>query len=306
MHADGPRRNGGIGFAINSPSAVVTFEQSDSFSLVDHRPMPITSNETEAIRNRIELARRQRDLPSSIAVSVSGDLLTHHGMGSGTALRLACIEGLLLTNGLECTESEAIRLSGRGGTSGIGISSYFFGGFVFDLGVPHRPSEGFVPSSGALNPDRPLLLKRVDLPDWPLGICIPAGCRAKSQAEELLFFKETAPLDERHSFEAAYVSLFGVLAAAADQDFDGFCSGIDRMQLTRWKTLERLEYGHSLIAAERRLRDLGASCVGMSSLGPLLYFFGPPDAQEAISEDFGTSVTLTRPRNEGRQVVREC
>ena len=38
--------------------------------------------------------------------------------------------------------------------------------------------------------------------------------------------------------------------------------------------LERDLYGKELFAIESIIRTAGAKCVGMSSLGPMLYFFG--------------------------------
>ena len=59
-----------------------------------------------------------------------------------------------------------------------------------------------------------------------------------------------------------------------ESDFDVFCKSIDSIQYTKWKSLERNLYGKELMTAESIIRNAGAKCVGMSSLGPLLYFFG--------------------------------
>lgn len=302
LHADGPRQNGGIGFAVDGPTAHVHITRSPHFTIKDERSTPISAAETEAISGRVRLAIHDLKLRDNVAVAISGAMMTHHGMGSGTAIRLACIEGLLAMNNVVVTDEQLVKLSGRGGTSGIGICSYFYGGFVFDLGVRRSETGGFLPSSQSIGADKPLLLKRLDLPNWSMGICIPANCRAKTQAEELEFFQRTTPLDAASAFEAAYISLFGVMAAALEQDYDAFCLAIDAMQRTRWKALERDEYGDSLRLTDSRLRELGVDCVGMSSLGPLLYFFGPPPILDAVQAEFGDRVTIVRPRNEGRRM----
>ncbi|MGO7632709.1 beta-ribofuranosylaminobenzene 5'-phosphate synthase family protein [Rhizobium leguminosarum] len=304
MHADGPRQNGGIGFAVDGPSAQLHMTRSPYFTLDDTRSTPISVAETEAIASRVNSAVQVLNLPYGVAVSISGGMMTHHGMGSGTAIRLACLEGLLAANNIATTSEQLVKLSGRGGTSGIGICSYFAGGFVFDLGISRLNADGFLPSSHAVGPRAPLLLKRLDLPNWSMGICIPANCHAKTQAEELEFFQRTTPLDAASAFEAAYVSLFGVTAAALEQDYRAFCSGIDAMQRTTWKSLERLEYGENLRSVDNRLREIGVDCVGMSSLGPLLYFFGSAPVLEAVRNEFGNRVSIVRPRNEGRRILR--
>ena len=59
-----------------------------------------------------------------------------------------------------------------------------------------------------------------------------------------------------------------------ENDFKAFCESINAIQQTKWKSLERNLYGDTIIEAEKTIRKNGARCVGMSSLGPMLYFFG--------------------------------
>jgi beta-ribofuranosylaminobenzene 5'-phosphate synthase len=75
-------------------------------------------------------------------------------MGSKTALLLSMIEALSLLAGCDLSPSKLVELSGRGGTSGVGVSSYFSGGMIFDLG---RPNDNlpFVPSSADATGLRP-------------------------------------------------------------------------------------------------------------------------------------------------------
>ncbi|WP_369510459.1 GHMP family kinase ATP-binding protein, partial [Escherichia coli] len=89
-------------------------------------------------------------LRTAFAVTITGNLATHVGMGSGTGIRLACIEALLALNEVSLPQEELVRLSERGGTSGIGIKTYFDGGLVLDLGV-RNDNAGYAPS-GLIRP----------------------------------------------------------------------------------------------------------------------------------------------------------
>ncbi|TKV72471.1 beta-ribofuranosylaminobenzene 5'-phosphate synthase [Rhizobium sp. AU243] len=306
MHEGGPRRNGGLGFSIAAPSALLKFEPADDFSLIDNRKVPMGEPERRAVLARLRLVSGRFPFRSSVSITIEGDMPTHFGMGSGTAIRLACLEGAFLSEGLTYNSADVVMASGRGGTSGVGISTYFSGGFVFDLGIASEKAAGFHPSSRGNVMSLPLLLKQTNLPRWPLGICIPRACKPKSQAEEIEFFASSAPIDACSSYEAAYAAVFGVLTSVLEQDYEAFTSAINLMQGTKWKRLEAEQYGSGLERARSSLRRLGADCVGMSSLGPALYFFAPGERLQEINDlqaELDCEVLLTTPNNSGRKVV---
>lgn len=304
MHSGAPRRNGGLGFAVDGPTALVTAATSRELRLFDRRPKPMADQEVDRLRIKLNDVIEELSLRNCATVEISGDFLTHHGMGSGTAIQLACIEGLLAINSRRIGRQDLVRLSGRGGTSGVGISTYFDGGLAFDLGVSGGASNLFAPSSIAANEVLPLQLHRQDFPDWPVGLCLPRNCKSKTQDEEIEFFRRVTPLSPAKSFEAAYVSVFQVLASLMEQDYQSFCRGVTAMQACEWKRLERAEYAPHIDDMDKALRALGVDCVGMSSLGPMLYFFGSAKALERVrahSDNLDAEIILTSPKNSGRR-----
>ncbi|WP_313602610.1 beta-ribofuranosylaminobenzene 5'-phosphate synthase family protein [Rhizobium sp.] len=309
MHADAIRSNGGIGFSMEAPLATVSIRAADSLKIIDRRLAGMTDFETSKIVAALERACRQLCLARNVEILIDGCMRTHFGMGSGTAIRMACIEGLLIHNGVDASDDLIQRLSGRGGTSGVGINAYLSGGLHLDLGVRTDGVHSFRPSSIVGNPALPLPVKRTDLPSWPMGIYLPPKCMPKTQEEEIEFFRAHAPIAEHYSQEAAYIALFGVLGSALEGDYEGFCKSIDKMQTTEWKRLEIAQYGEPLREAALWLRSKGADCVGMSSFGPLLYFFASPEAlvdMERNSHDLGGEMFITAARNTGRRVIRSC
>jgi len=305
MHAGAPRRNGGVGFAIEGPTALVTSAISPRIAVIDRRPKPMDAREVDRLRIKLDAIREELALQRPATVEITGDFLTHYGMGSGTAIQLACIEALLELNQRRLGRHELVRLSSRGGTSGIGISTYFDGGAVFDLGVKGGETADFVPSSVAADVTLPLQLHRQDFPDWRLGVCLPRKCRPKTQEEEIEFFRRVTPLPRTKSFEAAYVAVFEVLASLMQQDYYSFCRGIASMQECEWKRLERAEYFPYVDYMDAALRALGGDCVGMSSLGPMLYFFGSSETLERVrahSDNLDADIILTSPKNSGRRL----
>lgn len=305
MHDGGYRKNGGIGFAIEEPKGALEFSASDCFSFRDNRQKSLGESEQHQLLSVLSKTHELLNLDKRIAIEFSGDFLTHAGMGSGSALRLGCLEALLLINGKELEQEILVSLSKRGGASGIGIQTYFSGQLVFDLGVKSGDGK-FAPSSQIYTLRKPLLLDAVDFPDWTIGLCIPKSIPSKSQAEEIEFFEKSSPIKPPQSYETLFHSLFGAYASVKDKDIETFSQSIKELQNCEWKRLERSLYDNELFELESRLYEYGAMCVGMSSLGPLLYFLAPEHEYAKIQAKMNKAdctIFLTKASNSGREIV---
>lgn len=276
MNNDGYRLNGGIGFSIASPMLDMSFEPSDSIQVIDKRKHGFTQDELNRLINHLGNIMIREKLVTALRCTIhKGIIQSHVGFGSNSMIYLSCVESLLILNNRDYNENYVIALSGRGGTSGIGINTYFKGGFIFDTGIANCGQRGFAPSSTLVfgfGP-KPLLLTTLELPQWDLGICIPPIV-PKTEDEEKEFFQKNCPIKKEEVETILYEAVYGVTSALMEDAFDVFCKSIETIQHTKWKSLERHLYGKELIDAELIIRYAGAKCVGMSSLGPLLYFFG--------------------------------
>ena len=304
MHNGGVRKNGGIGFAVDEPRGIIRVSESEQSSVEDRREFPFGNTEIEQLHHMVQTVSKTYSLQARISVTLTGNIRTHVGMGSGTAIRLGVLEGLFRVNRKEVSTRELVHASNRGGTSGVGINTYFSGGLILDVGIPNDHAN-FKPSSRAINPVVPSSLPGLFMADWPLCLCVPRTIHTKSQKEEMEFFSRTAPVPESDSFLAAYEALFGVYAATIENDFIAFCAAIRRFQETNWKLKEWAEYGFKLSELSDNLYELGASAVGMSSLGPMLYCFGDEAALERILQSNGRlecDIWKSRPHNSGRDV----
>ncbi|WP_279388826.1 beta-ribofuranosylaminobenzene 5'-phosphate synthase family protein [Sphingomonas sp. PP-CE-1G-424] len=301
MHADAPRMNGGIGFAIDGPQATVIGKPAASVTVEDHRRWPMGAAELDQLRAALTIFADRLCMRGGVSIQLEGEMRTHVGMGSATAIRLAALEAFALANGREADRAVLVASSGRGGTSGIGVNSYFDGGLVCDLG---RKSGGpFAPSSQVRTAPLALALPSVRMPDWPILLCLPKRLQSKTQGDEIAFFARTTPLPAYASYKASYVALFELYAAAAEVDFAAFCRGVERMQLSSWKGAERAEYGVALATISEGLLDAGARCVGMSSLGPLLFCLadaGDVARLSQVAQSLDCEVREVRPVNRGR------
>jgi len=302
-----PRINGGLGFGIEAPNLQVKAKANRTFSVSDRRKSGLDHAGVQRLLRVLQRAEERYGLQRRIAIEITGGVGAHYGFGTGTASRLACLEALLLVNGHQVNESELIRLSGRGGTSGIGIHVYFHGGLVIDLG---RKSDGEVPqpsSQAEFDFDLPLLLQQTEMPLWEIGICIPSHISPLTEEEEKVFFHQTCPIPETECYRALYHGVAGVFSAARERDRSAFGNSVHELQECAWKRAERTHHGQALSDLEDLLYALGASVVGMSSLGPALFFLA--DQVESVVEKMRAAspqceLMICQPSNTGRRI--EC
>lgn len=292
LNNGGYRINGGIGFAIKDPAVLVTIEESDCFQIQDNREIKLSVDQLKRLSNCLTAAIRDKMISDKVKIHISGMLPTNCGFGSGTAIRLACLELLFIFNKVAYLEADIIAYSKRGGTSGVGINTYFNGGYSFDVG--HK-SHVIIPSSVAeKNPRIPLSLDNGKMPNWEFGLCFPKE-RFETQIEAD-FFNETIPLSDSKVYEILYHVIYGIYASIRENDLNTFCRAIRAIQNTGWKKAEWQFNGGRLEALSKELYETGAFCVGLSSLGPMLFFVSP-NIQE-------TENTILRKRGDDFNIMR--
>jgi beta-ribofuranosylaminobenzene 5'-phosphate synthase len=303
MHDGGYRRNGGFGFAISEPSITVKFEKADKLEVVDYRDGGFDEAESGRMIDALKQEILQKKLSTLCKIKICGNTPSHAGFGSGTAIRLAVIEGLYLLNDYGYTNDELVAASGRGGTSGVGVHTYFHGGYSLDIG---RQGGALTPSFvGEFQMQRASHLIDGVMPEWDVGICIPKNIATKSEMEEKKFFAATCPIEPWESYEAAYHALFGLLGGVKDGCMDTFCEAVKNIQKCRWKSAERSLYGEALMDIENSLYGYGAKAIGMSSLGPSLFFVADDIAAicEKAKKELDCVAFVVKPRNSGREIV---
>jgi beta-ribofuranosylaminobenzene 5'-phosphate synthase len=109
------------------------------------------------------------------------------------------------------------------------------------------------------------------MPNWTLGVCYPIFPLSTSETEDAFFTKNTN-LENTDVYESLYYVTYGVLSGIMENDFESFQQGIESIQRGKWKKLERDLYSGIIEEQERILYKHGATTVGMSSLGPGLFF----------------------------------
>jgi beta-ribofuranosylaminobenzene 5'-phosphate synthase len=303
MNNDGYRINGGIGFSVSDPKIICSFLHSSEINIIDNRKKGFSSSEQKKIVSKLSKIYEEQCFTKKINCIISGNSFTHYGLGTSTATYLACIEALFIVNDREYEIDTIRKISERGGTSGIGINTYFHGGFVFDIGKRcsdlssiHLPSS----ISGKKDKRKTQKLLQLKLPDWNIGLFIPNRINNLTEEEEIEFFKSTCPISKTDVFEILYESLYGVAGAIIEEDYETFCKAINAIQNTKWKQEERNNYGESLRSIENTLRSIKVDCLGMSSLGPGLFFFYNSLDKLYLPKNLNGEIIHSKLNNNGR------
>lgn len=292
MNDGGYRINGGIGFSVSTPMITSHFEESDIIQIIDKREIKFTNKEIARLHNLLTEIIDRFKFDKKLKCTIEGNALPHYGLGSNTAIYMSCVEAIFIYNGFKYNHDDIIISSKRGGTSGVGINTYFDGGFVFDVGIRSN-NEKIIPSSIAIRKGKkPLVLFKGKLPNWEIGLCIPKYILNKSENEEIEFFKTNCPIDKRAVENILYETVYGITASLIEKDYEVFCKAVNTIQTTKWKSLERSLYGINLLELEQKIKSFGADCVGMSSLGPILFFLGK-DINSIVKNIYNEIIDIT-------------
>jgi beta-ribofuranosylaminobenzene 5'-phosphate synthase len=303
----GYRRNGGLGFAINCPDITISATSAQTLDFEDRRSRPVSDEELSGHLAVLRAVRDSYELQPA-HITLTGRAQPHIGLGTGTATRLAAVEALFLLSSRAYTQESLVMASRRGGASGVGINTYFEGGLVFDLGIPNVGQVFHSSEAPPSQIERPLHLKRIGMPSWRVGICVPRRIRTLSIEEEESFFLRSCPISNGAVYESTYLASLGCYAAARENLFSTFCDAVARLQTCEWKRLERELYGEDLQRLQDALYEGGARSVGMSSLGPTLFFLLDSETERFWTDDArfkDCDVEEVAIRNSGR-IVRHA
>lgn len=277
------RRYGGCGFALDAFHTSVAASPSVKNSVLGAEACLNTRARGELAA---ALARLQSEykLPP-IDVHIQSMPPAHVGLGSKTSLLLGVLKAASAANGLKLPARDLMRLSARGGTSGVGVHSFFEGGFIVDSGHP-APREGapYLPSSLQTQPGLPALSIAKRVPSsWRFHLILPCGGRVYTQDEERLLFSNSTPLPRNEVLESLAAVYHGVVPAVERDDLFLMAESLADMHRFGFKSRE--------LSMQPACRDLYSKIrvgtklsVGLSSMGPILYVVTRRDDEDSAAQ----------------------
>ena len=300
---------GGAGFSIDAHPTVVKAEYGATFSL--DGPAHLDSESWVDLEH---LCRRLEEITDGRAarVTIESSPRQHVGLGAKTSLLLSVITAVDRLLRLSLSQNEIQELSRRGGTSGIGIHSFFTGGFVVDAG--QRRESGWAPTPSRNIPDPILPLKILNFSvdeSWVIILLTPEA-RTVSGNLEIDFFSKNCPIPSHEVLEVLSHVYHGLVPSMLKSDLAGLRESLNLINQSGFKKREIDNYRGIIRGL---LLDLYESKVpsGMSSLGPTVFAIVHKDDHETINRirviAHDRCVFFDGPfnaRNEGAKVLERC
>ncbi|MEN6609671.1 MAG: beta-ribofuranosylaminobenzene 5'-phosphate synthase [Methanoregulaceae archaeon] len=210
----------------------------------------------------------------------------HAGLGSGTQLALATARAICELYGKDIPTRDLARITGRGGTSGIGTAAFGEGGFIIDGG--HRfglegGKNSFRPSSASRGIPPAPVIARYEFPeDWKILLAVPNLHPGANGSQEVDIFRNCCPVPIHEVREICHEILMRMLPGILERDLDMFGSSVDRIQDLGFKRVEHSLQAPHISSLMNAMRAAGASCAGMSSFGPAIYAITDTNLPEIV------------------------
>lgn len=265
------RVDGGIGMALDNPGLKATAVRSEE--------LHVTGPLSKKVRAG---ARAILDETNGVAadITVKKGIPQHVGLGSGTQATLTGAAAVAHLNNLEFTNKELADITGRGGTSGIGMAAFSSGGFILDAGHNLKQKGGFLPSSVSKTSPPPVI-SRMQFPDWEIKLFIPEGKGAYG-SDELSVFSDECPIPAAETAKVCRIVVMKLMPAVKEARFSDFREALAKIQRIGFKSreIERQPVSKEIV---QELHERGCA-VGMSSFGPTVFAVHPNKVGETSAE----------------------
>lgn len=294
------RVDGGAGIALEEPHIEVVGEAAEKTSVNAEEAI-----NTERFREVSEKLSRFSGKKASIRVV--SDYESHSGLGSGTQISLAVGQIYSRLFNLNLSVREIAEITGRGGTSGIGVSAFEYGGFIVDGGHSIKEKKSFMPSSASRAAPPPVIFRH-DFPEWKVVVAVP-GIKGFSGRDEMNLFEKYCPVEINDVREISHLILMKMIPAVIEEDLDDFGDAVWRIQHLGFKKVEVQQYEGLVKKCMEYIREI-TPAVGMSSTGPVIYSITDSSTKTIErtfynyfrEKDMNVRIIVTHARNKGADV----
>jgi beta-ribofuranosylaminobenzene 5'-phosphate synthase len=293
------RTFGGLGIMIEEPNITVSGEEQAATTVDGGRISPRTR---ATVRTRIETLRKLNGAPP-VGIHIQSCPPEHVGLGTKTALILASLKAAAECWGIRPSPQELQLPSSRGGTSGIGVSGFFTGGFLIDAG--HLGKRPLVPSSAQNSLTIPPITVRLNFPtEWEITLLLPQGERLSGERERE-FFERSTPTPPDEIYRQIAIAYHELTPAVAENNLDEFGKSLAKFISLGFKSREIRNQSPNVRQLLQTLSEQ-VPCVGMSSMGPLIYCITDgPMSDVALPPTDVQVIGKTKANNHGFR-VKKC
>ena len=314
MNGSYGRLDGGIGLTIQNPNFIlygenaekgITVEFGDEFQFDD----VIKEEYEKKVKSAADKVINHFDVDEGFYFRVDKGYLTHSGLGSGTQISLSTAKIITESIGQDYTGHALGKIVGRGGTSGIGVFAFDYGGFIVDGGHSLKEKSSFLPSS-ASKASPPQLFARYDFPEeWNVLIVILKSDNSVNGQKEVNIFQEYCPIPRHDAELSSHLIFMNLIPFLLEKDLPCFGNIINKIQTLGFKNIEVSLQSDNIKNLMKKLREVGAYGVGMSSFGPTVYSIFDKTNKHIVDEikeyvgDDGIVFT-TKAQNHGHELLK--
>ncbi len=248
---------GSIGLAINAFRTIVSAKYA-------------RKSQSSLTNVKLNQILKKKNINKSYVLEIISSPPKHIGLGSGTQLSLCFIHAINILLNLNLSKDECIRLSSRGKRSGIGIGTFYSGGFVVD----GCKKDHLYPKT----------LFNLKFPkQWHIILINDTSRRGSFGRKESEFFNNIKNTTETINKELSFILMRGLFPSILYEDFDNFCDNLNHYQKMTsrfYKSNQRDTYlSNDIAKIIKFVTNSGFKGVGQSSWGPLSYIFTESKAE---------------------------
>jgi beta-ribofuranosylaminobenzene 5'-phosphate synthase len=306
------RVDGGIGLALEEPNITIKGKESDEINIEFDKKLIDKFGEDyiNSIKERIaHISNKMLNVVDGEGVDLKILSLfpAHSGLGSGTQISLAVGKLISKIYNKEMNGYDIAKITGRGGTSGIGIGAFEYGGFLIDGGHSFGKGgdkEDFRPSSASKGVKPAPIIFRYNF-DWDVILIIPKGEHVYGK-KEVDIFKRYCPIPLNEVEKICHLVLMKMMPAIVEKKMEDFGDVVNKLQYLGFKKIE-------LSLQSRIVKHLidelhKTAYAGLSSFGPTVYAVGDKkmilDVANDIFDCYGVDgeIIMTKANNVGYRV----
>ncbi|MBP2143300.1 beta-ribofuranosylaminobenzene 5'-phosphate synthase [Methanococcus voltae] len=289
MNGSVGRIDGGIGATLDHPNCEISGKESNEIEIEFSNSIMNNTPEEDLKSLHDRIYNSAKNVLSEIGqegvyLQVNEVIPAHTGLGSGTQVSLSTGKLTSSIYGHDLDAYSIAKLTGRGGTSGIGVSGFEFGGFIVDGGHSFGESgekTDYRPSSASKNVKPAPLLFRHDF-NWEVVLTIPKIPTEEqvSDKKEVDIFKKYCPVPEDYVNRFCRLVLMKMMPAVIENNMKSFGECINEIQGLGFKGAEVQLQNSTLKNLLKHLQNTSYS--GLSSFGPTIYSLG--DKKEIMEQ----------------------
>jgi beta-ribofuranosylaminobenzene 5'-phosphate synthase len=204
-------------------------------------------------------------------LKITSNFPAHSGLGSSTLATLTALECLNQAFSLQLDRESLTLQSKRGGTSGIGVNTFFSGKVILDAGHHQADIETIAPSSLSLPKTLPEIDEEILFPsNWKIHLLLPEGRKIFGQ-DELEIFQAACRLDTSEFIQCKKIVHTELKWAFQSQNIVELSNAVRSLHELGLKRIELQNQSMEVRELYRELSTMKSIVTGLSSMGPLIY-----------------------------------